>query len=305
MAKGMFMQGVAVLFRAPPTPESIAACLAGEPDLRAAPAAENWEFSGPNWTTTYRRELNGVIQVDVVSQPWPDSMGDPKQSPTLFGAWSMGFFGPLTFPGSLARAIEQPWTCAPAGPLASQHRAFARVRLSYVFGAGENAPVLPEGANARDELEAVVRIARRLLEHPDALVYFNPNGEIVADRATIDDASQHNRAHDLPSLDLWSNVRMFDTGDGFTLMDTVGMEQLFVGDCEAVFERKRASPEQVASMLRNVSLYLLQRGPMIRDGHTTDGPGGQWRARESKESMASPPRPVLRFRLDGAPEPVK
>jgi hypothetical protein len=37
-------------------------------------------------------------------------MGDPKLDPMTFGAWSMGHFGPLAYPGGLGGARQHAWS---------------------------------------------------------------------------------------------------------------------------------------------------------------------------------------------------
>ena len=66
--------------------------------------------------------------MDVLESLWPDSMGDPKEDVDLFGAWSMGAFGPLAFPGNLKRAAEQAVAFEGAAAAVSAHRAFVRLR---------------------------------------------------------------------------------------------------------------------------------------------------------------------------------
>jgi hypothetical protein len=78
-------------------------------------------------------------------------------------------------------------------------------------------------------------------------------------------------------------------------MDTVGMEQFDAPDHEACFSA-RFEPSEIAQFLRNISHYRWQNGDILRDGNTTDGPGGvRWRVQWFAESLTAPPRPVLRW----------
>jgi hypothetical protein len=86
--------------------------------------SENLEFGGPSLTIEYLREVNGLVQVDIVNRPWPDHMGDPKKEITLFGAWSMGWFGPFTWPGNLERAMQQSWRWPDAKTIIPTHSSF-------------------------------------------------------------------------------------------------------------------------------------------------------------------------------------
>jgi hypothetical protein len=297
MPKGFFTQGAAILFRSAPALDSLAELL---PEVLAKrPAVERWEMGGPTLILPLNRELNGLWAIDIVDLPWPDHMGDPKNEPMLFGAWSMGHFGPFTFPGNLERARGQSYLSQSAPPLVEQHRAFVRVRASYAFGAGKDDPVIPEGYDPLMEMMQLTTICGRLLEHPDALLYFNPNGEVIGDRETFAATAAFNDERDQPCVDLWTNVRMWNAGEGWFVMDTVGLGQLDFADHEAVFHRDGVSPNQVASLLRNLSIYCIRQNPTFADGNTTDGPGGLWRVKSCEESAIAPPRPVLRWSPDG------
>jgi hypothetical protein len=297
--KGMFTQGAAVLFTTPPSLDSLASCFQHHQVLAKRPASSEWAMGGPTLLLPLRREVNGLWAVDVVEQLWPDTMGDPQQSPMVFGAWSMGHFGPFAYPGNLERASAQSWISPEVAAVVARHRAFVRIRSSYIFGAGQDAKVVPPDYDPVDELMQLTGIVRELLTHPDALCYFNPNGEVLADRNTFDETAAFNGEHQQPHVDLWTNVRMWNAGDGFQLMDTVGLSQLDLDDHEAVFRTEVVSPDEVARFLRNLSMYSVTRRPRFADAHTIDGPGGLWRVRQVKDGAVSPPRPVLRWARDG------
>lgn len=111
-----------------------------------------------------------------------------------------------------------------------------------------------------------------------------------------------------PAQELWCNVRMynFPADDSWLLMDTVGMQQLDLTDHEACFARNHYEPGAVAAFLRNAADYVSDRGPVIRDGDTMDGPGGiRWRGTTVKNAFADPPREVIRWLpLDDAARPA-
>ncbi len=107
MPKGFFSQGFVILLEGPVTLERIAKRLTEFRILGQKDGSEQVEISGPATIVEYRPEVNGMISIDLVSSPWPDHMGDPKREPMLMGAWSMGYFGPFTYPWGLRRAVEQ------------------------------------------------------------------------------------------------------------------------------------------------------------------------------------------------------
>jgi hypothetical protein len=76
----------------------------------------------------------------------------------------------------------------------------------------------------------------------------------------------------------------------------VGMSQLDVVDHEAAFKRGRYDPSEVANFLRNASDYVLEKGPIIKDGDTIDGPGGiRWQGATFDKPVCDPPREVIRW----------
>ena len=303
--KGFYTQGIAILFNQAPSLDVLAAALA-LPILKRMDEATSWELSGPALIVGFRPEVNGLIAVDVVERPWPDDMGSPKEAPSLFGAWSMGHFGPFTYPGSLGRACKQAWNWdGDPLPLIAQHRAFVRVRLSYVFGAGDEVKLMPTDCDPHAELGSLVTAAQAITRCQGALAYFNPNGEVLMSPGefaqTLGFAAEHRRE----PIETWSNVRLLNLqgiADGCLLMDTVGLAQLDLPDVEAAFTENAFDPSEVAWFLRNVSLYIAGQGDVFEDGHTTDGPGSmKWRAMRFDDGFADPPRRTVRFFPDIGP----
>ena len=303
--KGIFTQSACVLLDRPTNLDELERVLSGfEIRGRHDEVAAEWPFGGPSLTLTFRPEVNGFAAVDVIDRPWPDHMGDAQKEALLLGAWAMGHFGPFAYPGNLLRAGQQSWAWAEGKTIAPRHRAFVRVRLSYVFGAPENA-LIPQDYQPLPELEFVTRVAAALLELPGALCYFNPNGEVLRDAAGVRESLRHAAANKLPPLELWCNVRLFRLEDGWLMMDTVGNAQLDLPDLEACFRSAGYDCGGVDFFLRDLTLYLLRNGEVIAHGDTTGGPGEvSWRARVLDESMSPPPRRVLRFvPEDGAEVP--
>jgi hypothetical protein len=296
MPKGMFTQGVCVLLDRPATLDDIESAL-GSYDVRGRrDGGGAWEFGGPTVIVAYRPEENGLVAIDTVDKPWPDAMGDPKDQSMVFGAWSMGHFGPFTFPGNLERAAQHSWTWEPGKSIADRHKAFLRIRSSYAFGAKDDAPVLPADYEPYPELEFVTKLASALLEVPGALCYFNPGGEILRDQDGLRESLNFGWSNNLPPFDIWSNVRLFKIDDEWTLMDTVGNGQLDLPDIEACFHSESYDCGEIDNFLRNITLYLLRNGEVIDPGDTIDGPGGaRWQSHPFENGLCDPPRRVLRF----------
>ena len=304
MAKGFYTQGVCVLLSRPTTLDDIVPLLGGYEIVKRIDEAPTPDMGGPTLIVPFRPEVNGYVSVDIQDRRWPDHMGDPKSEPMLFASWSMGHFGPFAFPGNLERAAQQSWSWPDAKQVPERHRAFIRVRSSYVFGAGAETRVLPADYDALAEMSFVTAVARALLSHPAALAYFNPSGETLRSDAALAESLAFQAEQGVPPLDIWTNVRLLDPGNGWLLMDTVGMAQLDSPDCEACFPRDAYQPGDVDNFLRNCCLYLLNEGEVIDDGDTMSGPGGvNWRAHHVEEPLAPPPRPILRWFPDDGSSP--
>jgi hypothetical protein len=302
--KGFFTQTVVVLFGQSFKLDELEPLLSGYQVVRRIEGYEQWEFSGPSIVVAFRAEVNGLCSVDIVNRSWPDEMGNSESEETLFGAWSMGHFGPLTFPQGLERAIQHCFHWPDGRTIAPQHKAFVRIRMSYAFGAASDTPVIPKDCNAVAELQFVMGIARALMKHPAALCVFNPGGEVLCDVALIDQVERHYSAKHLPAVNIFANVRMFTLDEQWMLMDTVGMGQLDVRDLEVVFRRSDFDTNDIANFVRNTSLYVAERGEVIADGHTIDGPGGAlFQARRFDHAFTAPPRRALRFRAENSNPP--
>lgn len=307
MPKGMFTQGVCVLLDRPTSLDDMESALAGFEICRRIDEFETWSFGGPTLIVARDVESNALVAVDTVDQPWPDHMGDPQNESMIFGAWSMGHFGPFAWPGGLERAAAQCWTWDGGRTIAEDHAAFVRIRASYAFGAADDHPIMPANYDPFPELEFVTRLVSALLDLPGAICYFNPNGEVLKDKAGLQDSLAFGEEHNLPPLEVWSNIRLFNVDAEWSMMDTVGNSQLDFPDTEACFHAESYDFNAVDNFLRNVSLYLLNNGEVIRDGDTMDGPGRiRWQSQQFENGICDPPRRVLRWLpLDDHPVPAE
>ncbi|MDP4181001.1 MAG: DUF4261 domain-containing protein [Bacillota bacterium] len=311
MPKGIFSQGIVVLLSEPITFNKMEQILNEDFELFAKNEnSEQWVFGGPSILIPYRPEDNGFVTVDIVDRPWPDHMGDPEDENMLFGAWSLGYFGPFTFPGNLSHAAQQSWLYEDGGKNAAEHKAFIRIRSSYVLGkVEEDVPVLPPDYDSAHEMLFLTMIAQNILQISEALCYFNPNGECLASDDMVDHLMERYSREGVLPLEIWSNIRMFNIPDHdqWVLMDTVGMGQLDTTDHEAVFMKDVYDPNDVVNFLRNTTVHLLANGPVIKNGDIIDGPGGvSWQGMTLDQGVAAPPRPVIRwFPVDGSERPAE
>ncbi|MDX2005682.1 MAG: DUF4261 domain-containing protein, partial [Meiothermus sp.] len=292
-----------VLLREPVALEHFEPLLSDYRVVARSPGSSRWEMSGATAVLEFRPEANGLVALDVVAHPWPDAMGNSLTEAGLFSAWKAGAFGPYTFPGNLERALAQAWTWDKAAEVAPTHQGFVRLRSSYVFGVREDAPLLPKSYDPQAELWFLSDLALRLAEHPAALAYFNPAGEVLMRRKALRETLDAYRGERLPAFAAWANVRLLNSDErpDWLMMDTVGNWQLDIPDHELLFRRGEFDPSDLETFLRGVSLYVLEKGTIIKNGDTIQGPGGlMLEARRLETATFDPPRSVFRWSVQGA-----
>lgn len=301
MAKGLFTQGVCVLLREPIKVADLEQRLQGI-QLLGRHESNDDDDAPQTLVYDYRSEVNGHLLVTPSSHTWPDDMGDPDESPERFVAWSLGQFGPLAFPGCLQRAGEQSWGWEDGSEEILHHKAHIRLLISYVLGVEEpndeddDVPLVPEDYDPLEELKFLTRTAALILEMPEAICYFNPGGEVLRDDGGLRRGLNYAWSHDLPPLDMWTNVRLFRATDTWSLMDTVGNGQFDLPDLEAIYDAEKFEPGEIEQFLRSASLYMLQGDDEVEDGDTADGPGEiSWQAMECDDALSDPPRPTIRW----------
>ena len=308
MAKGLFTQGMCVPLRKSVAIADLESCLKSF-DLVGRHESHDDDDAPETLVYQFRPNDNGHLLVTPANCRWPDEMGDPDESPERFVAWSLGQFGPITFPGCLQRAGEQSWGWEKGSEELEDHNAHVRLLISYVLGVDdpedddEDAPLIPEEYNAIEELDFMMKAVAAVLELSEAICYFNPGGEVLRDSDGLRRGLNYAWSHDLPPLDMWTNVRLFRATEKWSLMDTVGSAQLDLPDLEAIYETEKFEPSQVEGFLRSASLYMLQEHE-VEDGDTTDGPGDLvWQAMECYDALSDPPRPTIRWFPQNDSEP--
>lgn len=312
--KGLFTQCVCLLLDAPPSLDALEDALRDFTIARRtaeAPGPDGWALGGSSLMVPFRPDVNGFAQVDIVERPWPDGMGSPKgPEAALFGAWALGNFGPSTFPGSLERALTHSYRWPEAEEIVPNHRAFLRVRTSYVFGAPKNAPVLPQDYDALKELLFVTDLALAASALENTLAFFNPNGEVLTAPDEVRALRERHLSGGPAPLEAWANVRMFRIADvgsePWILFDTVGFDQLDLQDHEGALPAALPDIDLVPGLLYSSANYDLSKGGVLSVNDTsTDLAGRNWRARAEGDALIQPPRQVLRWSLEAVVPPKK
>lgn len=262
-----------------------------------AEGPSGWVFGGDGLLISMEPELTGVILVDQVPHRWPDDLGEAEPESELHAAWELGYFGPHVSPRSLERATQQSWIWEKGPAAVADHQGFLRVRSTYAPKEPGEPAELPRGYNPLLEMLLMTEVCDALLELPEALAYFNPNGETLRDAVGLRDGLRMFSDEGMPPLDLWANVRLHVNPHlGWTHMDTVGMAQLQVSDHEACFASDSVRPEDVDGLLRTASYTQLVNKLAPRNGTELKGPGGNiWRSTALERGLAPPERPVIRW----------
>ncbi|MDB6075460.1 MAG: hypothetical protein JWO89_3100 [Verrucomicrobiaceae bacterium] len=301
--KGLFTQGVAVLFSEPPSLAQLRGLLEDYEITSENPlGTSHWETESASFRIACRPEVGGYCLLDIVSRSWPDHLSNSEREPSLYTAWSMGHFGPFASSGSLARAIEHAHRWQHAAQLAPQHLAFVRMRIGYILGNGQGG--LPPEYDSLPELEWLIRLARHVSKHARSLAYFNPNGEVLLTpddlQKVLDDAA-HSEA---PPLEAIVNVRLANLA-GWQLVDTIGMGQLDLPDQEIVCPLGVSSSEELSAFLFDAAYHMATTEvPIVTDNSTT-GPGGtEWVATRRISSLREPARQIIHWtETEGPYEP--
>lgn len=302
MAKGLFTQGMCVLFR---EPVDIGELQERLKEFNLVGRHESIDDDDAPQTLVYEfaPDVNGHLLVTPSDGAWPDDMGDPDESPERFVAWSLGQYAPLAFPGCLSRAGEQSWGWEDGGEKIKDHTAHVRLLISYVLGVEEpsemdddDVPLVPDDYDPIEEMLFLTKAVAAVLEMPEAICYFNPGGEVLRDDSGLRRGMNYAWNHELPPLDMWTNVRLFRATETWSLMDTVGNGQFDLPDLEAIYEAEQFEPSEVEGFLRSASLYMLQGDEPVEDGDTAEGPGEiNWMAMECVDALSDPPRPTMRW----------
>jgi hypothetical protein len=141
-----------------------------------------------------------------------------------------------------------------------------------------------------------------LFKLPQAICYFNPQGEVLRDRESFEETDKLFDDNDLPALELWSNARMFQINQEWTMLDLVGNSQIDAPDLEAIYFTSDYSPTDVEQLLRVTTMIFLE-DPEFKADMIEDENGVNWKLFYDLDSICDPPRQVIRMIPDDSRQP--
>jgi hypothetical protein len=294
----VFVETMVLLLRSVPTIQEIKTVL-GEFTINRVrkEGIDTWEHCGPAIFLEYREECFGQYVIDIVDRPWPDELDYDKPDTTLHKAWREGCFGINTCPGALERAIEHAWVWPEGREAVKEAKAFLRVRTTFVLDRDEefeDDEWIPCDYYAAEELMEIHSVILALFKLPQVICYFNPQGEVLREEKSFDEADELYYDNELPALELWCNVRLFRFNDQWTMMDTVGNSQIGTPDIEAIFFSEAYSPADIEQLLRVATMYFLENADFNEES-IEDENGTSWKLTIHLDSVCDPPRQVVRL----------
>lgn len=311
MTQIFFSQCIAVLCSEAPGLAELRLILEREGyTIKADEDTSEWpEMQGEGLTLATNFENGATCCVDICDFPWPDDMGVTGDPTLVTGAHMMGAFGPFAHPGAFERALQAPgYQSAPSST--REHRAFVRFRVSNLIPASEESAearfASAENANPAWEIAYLLRVAASLREMPVALAYFNPSSELLLSMEGMSGILGFAFEHKTYPVEAVCRVRGCKVDEEWSLVDSIGMEQLGLRDHEFTWAGAEVSRQEQVEFLINLQHYQIDHSAPMTSGHTTDGPHDKlWRAEERENACMMPPRRVLHWTIDGdLPEPA-
>lgn len=308
MTQIFFSQCVAVLCSEAPGLAELRLILEREGyTIKADEDTSEWpEMQGAGLTLATDFENGATCWVDICEFPWPDELGVTGDPTLVTGAHMMGAFGPFAHPGAFDRALQAPGYQS-AAPDARNHRAFVRFRISNLIPASEESAEASfasvENANLAWEIAYLLRVAASLREMPVALAYFNPCSELLLSMQGLAETLTFAFEQKTYPVEAVCRVRGCLVDDEWSLVDSIGMEQLGLRDHEFAWADVEFSRKEQLEFLINLLHYQSDHSAPMTTGHTTDGPHDKlWRAEERETSCMVPPRKVLHWTMEGSPQ---
>jgi hypothetical protein len=302
----VFVETMVLLLRSAPTLKEVQAVLDEFTINKVrSDGIDTWEHCGPALFLEYREDYFGQFVVDIIDRPWPDQLDYDKPDSKLYKAWLEGCFGISTCPGALERAAEQSWIWPEGREAVKEAKAFIRIRTTFVLDRDEefeDDDWIPCDYYPPEELMEIHPVVMALFKLPQAICYFNPQGEVLRDRESFEETDKLFDDNDLPALELWSNARMFQINQEWTMLDLVGNSQIDAPDLEAIYFTSDYSPTDVEQLLRVTTMIFLE-DPEFKADMIEDENGVNWKLFYDLDSICDPPRQVIRMIPDDSRHP--
>ncbi|MBK9143398.1 MAG: DUF4261 domain-containing protein [Candidatus Melainabacteria bacterium] len=183
-------------------------------------------------------------------------------------------------PRHYAESIEQSWNCEDAEERISS--CIQTVLVSEMMAYPLDAPT---------RLRLFHGVLQALIEtsNPHTMVFLHSQ-QVIDPRLYMEDCGL-DPLQRRGSL----NVRFYRVGngeEGDMLMDTRGLDDIGLHDLQCHY--RGLPPNEVARLLFNIAVYLVENGPVIDSGNTVEGiqPGSKWLC-QFEEAIVAPERTVL------------
>ena len=220
-----------------------------------------------------------------------------KQPPANF---EMDKEGVLTFHAGdelfalIVMPAPYPWSdlegpCATAWMWPKETRAASvqrhRTHLLITMMGGSSNPVA-----RRLMLTAVTALAAK---QPGVMGVYWPEGTLIHYRRVFVEMATKITSEEAPPLYLWVDYRLFKNRDGTVGLFTTGLRAL--GHMDMEIPSIDMPPGELREWAMNITYYLLENGPILKDGNTIGVDANhQLRIRHTK-SLFGNPETVMRF----------
>lgn len=287
-----FTQSAYALTQAALTLDELETALAAFEQIDTLEPAAHWAGGGEG-VVIRGAHANMRITIDIVDSPFVDDLVGTDDA-MLQAVWQAGGLGPDVANHSLSSAGKQSWLWPMAGAAVRAHNSFVRFRVSWLSDDGEVVED-PGDRNPIEELTFLtLAVAAVLAVEEKVVCYFNPNGESLRSIEFVHAALAHHGETGEVPVDVWCNLGLERLDGDRVRMRSVGMRQLDLPEVAAEFKEGSVALETVDGFLRDVLAYLVVAGDVIEDGHTVDGPEGDWQARIDKAGLTfTPVRPPV------------
>lgn len=139
------------------------------------------------------------------------------------------------------------------------------------FAVHQSHVILGSAGEHKNKVKAVLaltKLAAAMLDACDGIAVYWGSGSITVPRDQFVDFAEDADADDLP-LFLWCRFQVTQSDEGRVGLYTLGLRQF--GLMEIEVDESSKDPKELLEFVFNVAHYLVQNGPVIKDGDTVGG----------------------------------